>query len=65
MGIKNKVKDINTDYAVAMGISMRKEDLVADIKSTNEKDMTKEALREKEEDMARSFKWFGDFFQVI
>lgn len=65
MDNKNKGKDINTDYAIAMGISMRKEDLVTGKRYINEKDMTKEALKEKEEELARSFKWFGDFFLVM
>ncbi|WP_017415554.1 hypothetical protein [Clostridium tunisiense] len=56
MDNKNKGKDINTDYAIAMGISMRKEDLVTGKRYINEKDMTKEALKEKEEELARSFK---------
>lgn len=44
---------INTDYAIAMGVPIRKEELISRGTSLDKQELTKEAIKEKEEDLAR------------
>lgn len=56
MNNRSKKEEINTDYAIAMGIPIRKEDLISGGTSLGKQELTKEAIKEKEEKLARGIK---------
>lgn len=53
MNNRLKKEGINTDYAIAMGVPIRKEELISEGNFLDKQELTKEAIKEKEEDLAR------------
>jgi len=51
--MKSKKEGINTDYAIAMGVPIRKEELINGGDFLDKQELTREAIKEKEENLAR------------